>query len=191
GRSILAERLEGDHPEENGADCDDPAEPAQVIGEAIGFSREDLALLLALAKRGALADDDLVQLVVEILDRVRLPGEVEIADPALALLLERCTRCARQLLAALVVDLLKLGDAPFLVDVGPDELGELLDLESGKLPIARIDIAAGLLVFVEHETGKSRFRARDVRADVANHERDVIGVAFGIEGAFAFVIGNR
>ena len=70
-RGVLAQRLDGDHAEEDRAEADDDAEPAQIIGELVGLGGEELALLDALAQRLPLAGDDLVELVVELACRCR------------------------------------------------------------------------------------------------------------------------
>ena len=57
GRRVLAQRLDGDDAEEDRAEADDDAEPAQIIGQLVGLGGEELALLDALgaapaARRG-------------------------------------------------------------------------------------------------------------------------------------------
>ena len=149
------------------------------------WADEELALLDALAKRQALGGDDLLELVVELLAGPRLAGLVEIADSALALPGERRARGEREFAAALVVKLLELRDPALLLGVAVDQLGELVDLEAGEIPVAGVDAAAGLLVLVEHEAGERRFGARDVGADVANDQRDIIGMPLGAKRARA------
>ena len=51
GGGVLAQRLERDHAEEDRAEPDDHAEPAQIFGEPVGLGREELALLDPLAER--------------------------------------------------------------------------------------------------------------------------------------------
>ena len=62
---VLAQRLDRDDAEEDGADPDEDPEPAEIIGQPVGLGREELALLDLAAQRLALAGDDLVELVVE------------------------------------------------------------------------------------------------------------------------------
>ena len=45
GGGVLAQRLDGDNGEENGAEADEDPEPAEVIGELVGLVGEELALL--------------------------------------------------------------------------------------------------------------------------------------------------
>src|SRR4051812_39783496 len=87
GRSILAQRLHRNHPEEDCADADENSQPAQVIGEAVGFGGEELALALAFAKRGPLAVGDLIELGVEPAARALGRGLVVVADARGAALL--------------------------------------------------------------------------------------------------------
>jgi hypothetical protein len=55
---VLAQRLDRDDAEEYGADADEDAEDAQIIGELVGLGGEDLALLDAAGLRLALGADD-------------------------------------------------------------------------------------------------------------------------------------
>ena len=48
---VLAQRLDGDDAEEDRAEADEDAEPAQIIGELVGLGGEELALLDPLAQR--------------------------------------------------------------------------------------------------------------------------------------------
>ena len=45
GRRVLAQRLDGDHAEEDRAEADEDAKPAQIVGELVGLGGEELALL--------------------------------------------------------------------------------------------------------------------------------------------------
>jgi hypothetical protein len=65
GLRILAQCLDRNHAEEDGTEAYDDSEEAEVVGELVGLCCEQLALLEAGAQRRPLADDDLVQLVVE------------------------------------------------------------------------------------------------------------------------------
>ena len=111
GGGVLAQRLDRDDAEEDRAEPDDDPEPAEIIGQLVGLSGEDLALLDAVAQRLALGADDLLELVVERVAGAGARGGVEIADSGIALLGQRGAGGERELAAALVVQLLELGDA--------------------------------------------------------------------------------
>ncbi len=115
-------------------------------------------------------------------------GGVEIADPALVLSLKRGAGGERQLLSALAIELLQLGDPDFLRRIAADQPAELLDLVAGELPVARIE-PSGLGLFVEDEPAERGFGPGDGRADVADDQRDVIGMAFGVESALTGIVG--
>src|SRR5574338_81701 len=104
GQRVLPESLERDNAEEHGPETDDDAEPAEIVGESVRLGGEELALLDALAKRRAFAGDDLIELGIELLDRRRLLGAVEIADAALAFAADRGPRGHRELGSATLVD---------------------------------------------------------------------------------------
>ena len=190
GRGVLAQRLDRDDAEEDGAEPDDEAKPAQIVGEPARLLGEELALLDALAKRLALGADDFLELVVERLARAFGRGLVEIADAGIALLGERGAGGERQLRVALVVEVAKLGDAALLLGTGAHQVAELADLVAGELPVAGVDVAAALDVLVEHEAGERGFGARDVGADVADDQRDFVGMALGGERPLARVVGE-
>ena len=78
-------------------------------------------------------------------------GGVKIADAGIALLGRRRLGGQRKLIAARPVELLYLADALELLGVVAEKVVELVDLEARKLPVAGVDIAAGLGVLVEHE----------------------------------------
>ena len=187
---ILAKRLDRDDGEEDRAEADDDPEPAQIAGEQIGLVGEDLALLDPAAKRLALDLDDVVERLVEVGAGLLPRRRVEIADSGVALLGDRGPRGERELLPALVVELLHEGDALLLIGAVAHQVAQLPDLEAGELPVARVDIAVGVDILVEHEAGQRGFGARDVGADVSNDQRDFVRMALGIERLLARVVGE-
>src|SRR5438128_2469414 len=64
----------------------------------------------------------------------------------------------------------ELADPHLLLGAAALERLQLPDLVSGELPVAGIDVAAGLDVLVEHEAGERSLRARHVGADIAHHQ---------------------
>ncbi len=92
-RDVLAQRLNCDDAQENGAEADDNSEPAQVAGELVGLRRKQLALLNTAAQGLPLGPDNLLELVVECAAGTGLRGRVEIADSGVALLGE-CGTCS-------------------------------------------------------------------------------------------------
>ena len=117
-------------------------------------------------------------------------GLIEIADAGVALLGQSGAGGKRKLAAAAGVQLPELGHPPQLLGVASFEVAELVDLEGGEPPVAGIDIAAGFHVLVEDETGERGLGARDVAADVADDERDVVGVPFRGKRPLARVVGE-
>ena len=111
GGGILAKRLDGDDAEEDRAEPDEDAEPAQIIGQPVGLGGKQLALLDPRAQREALGADDLVELAVKLLARSLGRRLVIIADPGIAALLERGAGGERQLVPALAVEQPQLGDS--------------------------------------------------------------------------------
>jgi len=190
GGGILAERLDGNDAEENGADPDQDSEPAQVIGQLVGLGGEDLALLDAARLRLALRADDLLELVVERLARPGLGRSVEIADAGVALLGQSGPSSECEFIAVPFVKPLRFEHPPELVGIVALQRLQLADLESGELPCARIDVAAALHVFIERETGERRVGARDVRADVSNDQCDLVGLPLRSERVLARVVGE-
>src|SRR6185369_14034399 len=112
------------------------------------------------------------------------------ADSRLALLLEGRPGGEREFVAAHPVELLDLGDPKLLVRVTADELLELADLEAGELPVAGVDVAVRFDLLIQHEAGERGLRARDVRADVPDDQRDVIGVPLSRQRLLARAIGG-
>lgn len=119
--------------------------------------------------------DDLIERLVEFGARRVLTGAVEIIDAGLTLLQSRGLGSERQLVAALLEQGPELADQLLLFRLAADQRAELLDLVLGELPVVVIS-GARLGILVENETGESGFRPRSVGADVANDERDVVGV---------------
>ena len=188
---VLAQRLDGDDAEEDGADPDEDAEPAEIIGKPVGLGREEQALLDLAAKRLALAGDDFVQLLIET-KLFPVPGRLEIiSDPGLALAGDGGSRRKRQPSAMGLIGRLQLVDAPDLVLVLPNEAAQLLDLVAGDFPIVGVDGAAALgrVVFVENEPRERGFRARHAGADVADDQGDVVAVPLCRQRLFARVVG--
>ena len=62
GVGELADGLDGDDSEEDRSHADDHAEPAEIVGQAVGLGREELGLLHPLAEQGALGGGDFGQL---------------------------------------------------------------------------------------------------------------------------------
>ena len=188
---VLTERLDGDDSEEDCADPDEDPEPAEIVGELIGLIGRCLTLLDTARAGRALGTDDVLELVVESLARARLGGGVEIADAGVAFFGEGRLGRERELAAKLGIEPLDLGHAPALRGIVAHLGSEfLIDLVAGELPVAGVDVAAGLHVLVEHEAGERGLGARDVGADVADDKRDFVGVALGAERAFAGIVGE-
>src|SRR5207253_7431301 len=102
-----------------------------------------------LAQRLAFGAGDVLEHIVEILTGAGPRRCIIIRDSVLALFGRGSTGRQRELFPTDPVKPLDLGDAPFLRRIAADELCELADLEAGELPIAGIDVAAGLGVLVE------------------------------------------
>src|SRR5205085_4154798 len=83
---------------------------------------------------------------------------------------------------------LRFRDPAKLGRVAPLHRLQLLDLVAGELPGAGIDVAAALLVLVECETSKGGIGLGDVCADIADNQRNLVRLPFGIECLFPGVV---
>src|SRR5690349_24128662 len=100
--------------------------------------------------------------------RLVLYGRIIIADPRFALLGQSSASRERKLVAAAVVEGLKFADPPLLLRAVAHKVLELSDLESGELPVARVDVPAGADFLIQHEARQSGFGLGHVGADVAD-----------------------
>ena len=193
GRRVLAQRLDGDHAEEDRAEANDDAKPAQIVGELVGLGGEELALLDAPGPRLPLGADDVLELVVEQppgtrVSRLIARRGIEIADTRIALLRQRRAGREGKLARALVVQRFGVINAAKLLRAFAFEPLELLDLVAGELPVAGVDVAVRIDFLVEHEPREGGLGARDVGADIADDQGDLIGLALGGERLLARVV---
>ena len=117
-------------------------------------------------------------------------GLVEIADPGIALLRECGAGGERELAAALVIELLELGDALALLGVAALRARRAGRSGSRRAASRWHRCCRWSLVLVEDETGEAGFGARDIGADVADDQRDLIGLALGGDRLLARVVGE-
>ncbi len=179
GGGILAKRLDRDQPRKNCAAADDQPEPAEIIGQPVGFGGDDLALSDPLAQRCALGRGNFVELAIEELLGSGLAGGEIICGSALSLL-EHCgARRKRQFLGAFAVNLLQFLDPHALVGIVPDEILQPVDLVSSEAPLAVIDVAGGCLLLVEDEAAERGLGARRAGADVASDQGHIISTSLG------------
>ena len=73
---VLAQRLDRDIAHEDREQADDHAQPAQIIGQPVGFGREELGFLDLLGQRGALGVGDLGQLAAQLRADVIRPASL-------------------------------------------------------------------------------------------------------------------
>ena len=165
-RGILAQRLDRDPAEEDRAEPDEHAEPAQIIGQPVGLGGEELGLLhpLASARRARCSA------ISSSLSRSCGPGRrqrrgVIIAGAARAAPGDCRARRSASSSPRRLNRALQLVDPLALVGIAGDQFVELLDLVPGKPPLVVIDVAAGLDLLVEHEAAERGFGARDGRVD--------------------------
>src|SRR6185503_1061509 len=151
---------------------------------------ENLALLDPGVERIAFRLSDMLELIVERLAGAGPSSRVEVADARVALLCERGLGGDRELAAPLGVQALDLEHSPQLLGAPPFEVLELLDFIAGDLPVASIDLSVRIHFLVEDEPGQGRFGPRDVRTDVADDERHVVGMPLGGERLFARIVGE-
>ena len=133
--------------------------------------------------------DDFVQLLIET-KLFPVPGRLEIiSDPGLALAGDRGSRRKRQPCRHGSHRLLSVRRR---AGPGPHpavRVGGAAGSDSRRLPVVRVDRAAGPDVLVQNEPRQGRFGARHARTDVADDEGDIVTVPLGRERPFAGVVG--